>query len=75
MDHGRGGMIGGERIQLGMQVHGRGFDPDPRARRLPDIDIRMDLGDRNSQRGPPIYDRVLAEQYGLAWSGGSCHNK
>ena len=73
MNNGGNWMVGGKRVQFGVQVHARGVDPNPSAGRVRDFDIRMDLSNGNGQRGPSIDDGVFTEQDDLAGRGGGGH--
>jgi hypothetical protein len=73
LDHGSQGMVGGERIQLGVQVHRGRLDPDPAARRVRDLHIHVDLRHGHSQRRPPVDDSMFAEQNDLTGSRRSGH--
>jgi hypothetical protein len=54
-------MVGGKHIQVSVEFHIRGVDPDPSAGRVQDFDIRMDLCNGDCQSRSPINDRVFAE--------------
>ena len=68
MNNGCKRMVRWKRIQFGVKVHVRGLDPDASAGRVRDFNIRMDLCNRDGQRGPPIDHGVFTEQNDLAGS-------
>jgi hypothetical protein len=59
-------MVGGERVQLRVEIHIGSIDPDPWARGLNNFHIGMDLCHRDCQRGTAIDNRMLAEEDDLA---------
>ena len=70
MNNGSNWMVGGKRVQLGVQTNVRGVEPNPCAGIVQNFDIRMDLRDRRGQRGASVNDRVFAEEDDLAGGGG-----
>ena len=66
-------MVGGERVQFGVKIDIRGVDPDPGARQVLDLHIRMDLCDRDRECRAPVYDCMLAEKDDLAGCRRCCH--
>jgi len=59
-------MVGWKRIQLRVQIHIWSIDPDPRAGRVHNFHIGMDLDHRDRQRGPAIDNCMFAEKDDLA---------
>ena len=59
-------MVRGKRIKFRVQVNTGGIDPSPRARRIQNFDIRMNLGDGHSQGGATIHYRMFAKEDDLA---------
>jgi len=66
MNNGGQRMVRGKRIQFSVKIHIRGMDPNASAGRVQDLNIRMDLCNRDGQRGTPVNDSVFAKQNDLA---------
>jgi hypothetical protein len=69
MNNGSQWMVGGERIQFGVEVHIRGIDPDPGAIRVGDIHIRMKLCDGNCQGGTSVDHGMFPKENDLGRCG------
>ena len=66
MNNGSQRMVGGERVQFGVEIHIRGVDPDACAVRVSYFHIRMNLCDRHRQRGTSVHHGVFAKEDDLA---------
>jgi hypothetical protein len=54
-------MVGWKRVQFGVKIYIWGVDPDACGVRIRNVNIRMDLCDRHSQRGTSVYHGVFAK--------------
>ena len=61
MNNGSNWMVGGQRVQFGMQVDVWGIDPDSCRIRIRNFNIRMHLCDWDSQRGASIHNCMFAK--------------
>jgi hypothetical protein len=66
-------MVGGKRVEFGVQINIGSLDPDSRAGRVRDFDIRVNLCNRYGQRRPPIDDGVFSEEDDLSGRGSFGH--
>jgi hypothetical protein len=66
-------MVGGKRVEFGVEVDVRGVDPNPGAGCIQYIHIRMDLCDWHRQGGSSINNGMLTEKNDLAGGGGCGH--
>ena len=58
-------MVGGKRVQFGAKINVRGVDPDSDAGRVGNFDFRMNLFNRDSQRGSSVNDSMFAKENDL----------
>ena len=63
-------MVGGKRVQFGVEVDAGGVNPNPRRTRIENLHLRMDLHNRYSQRGTSVDNGVFAKENDLAGRGG-----
>ena len=73
MDDRSNWMVGGKRVEFGVQVDIRGVDHDSRGVCIRNFHIRMNLYNGNREGGASIYDCVFAEEDDLAGRGEGGH--